>query len=306
MTAENNWEHTFEGLPTYSNGKLIEYTIDEKDVPAGWSGNILDPITFERTADDKDPTVVERHLTLVNIDLTEVTGTKVWADEQAEHPDIQLQLFRKIDDGEAEPVGEPQLLDNGATTYTWSNLPVGDAEGNLYTYFVEEVATPEGYEKTTSDDGLTITNSPTSTPETSTPVTTPETSTPVTTPETSTPVTTPETSTPVTTPVTTPETSTPVTTPETSTPVTTPVTTPETSTPVTTPETSTPVTTPETTTITPVTTIPVTPPSDPPATTTPPRPTGPLALTGANVGWLAGLGLLALVAGGFLVLRRTR
>ncbi|SFG56994.1 Cna B-type domain-containing protein [Corynebacterium spheniscorum] len=245
LTAENNWEHTFEGLPTYSNGKLIEYTIDEKDVPAGWSGNILDPITFERTADDKDPTVVERHLTLVNIDLTEVTGTKVWADEQAEHPDIQLQLFRKIDDGEAEPVGEPQLLDNGATTYTWSNLPVGDAEGNLYTYFVEEVATPEGYEKTTSDDGLTITNSPTSTPETSTPVTTPETSTPVTTPETSTPVTTPETSTPVTTPVTTPETSTPVTTPETSTPVTTPVTTPETSTPVTTPETSTPVTTPE-------------------------------------------------------------
>ncbi|WP_177180090.1 LPXTG cell wall anchor domain-containing protein [Corynebacterium spheniscorum] len=50
----------------------------------------------------------------------------------------------------------------------------------------------------------------------------------------------------------------------------------------------------------------MTPPSDPPATTTPPRPTGPLALTGANVGWLAGLGLLALVAGGFLVLRRTR
>lgn len=257
LTAENNWEHTFEGLPTYSNGELIKYTIDEKDVPAGWSGNILDPITFEKTADEQDQEVVERQITLVNIDLTEVTGTKVWADGEAEHPAIQLQLFRKLDGGEAEPVGEPQLLENGDTTYTWSHLPVGDEEGNFYTYFVDEVAAPEGYEKSASDDGLTITNSPTTPP-----VTTPETSTPVTTPETSTPVTTPETSTPVTTPATT--------------------------------------------TITPVTTIPMTPPSDPPATTTPPRPTGPLALTGANVGWLAGLGLLALVTGGFLVLRRTR
>lgn len=314
LSAENEWTHTFLGLPTYHEGKLIEYTIDEKDIPAGWSGNLLEPITFEKTPAEAEAEVVERHLSLVNIELTEVTGTKVWADEAAEHPGVQLQLFRKLEDGEAQPVGEPQLLDNGATTYTWSDLPVGDAEGNLYTYFVDEVAAPEGYEKTTSEDGLTITNSPVTTPP---PVTTPETSTPVTstpvtTPETSTPVTTPETSTPVTstpvtsTPVTTPETSTPVTTPETSTPVTsTPVTTPETSTPVT----STPVTTPETSTppvpLTSTTSTP--PPSDPPSTTPPSDPKRPpLAVTGANVLGVAGLGLLALLLGTVLVSRSKR
>lgn len=301
LSAENEWTHTFVDLPTYHEGKLIEYTIDEKDIPAGWSGNLLEPITFEKTPAEAEAAVVERHLSLVNIELTEVTGTKVWADEAAEHPGVQLQLFRKLEDGEAQPVGEPQLLDNGATTYTWSDLPVGDEKGNLYTYFVDEVAAPEGYEKTTSDDGLTITNSPVTTPETSTPVT----STPVTTPETSTPVT----STPVTTPVTTPETSTPVTTPETSTPVTTPETsTPVTSTPVTTPvttpETSTPVTTPETSTppvpLTSTTSTP--PPSDPPSTTPPSDPKRPpLAVTGANVLGVAGLGLLALLLGTVLV-----
>ena len=68
-------------------------------------------------------------------------------------PAIQVQLYRNN-----VAFGEPVVLKNGQTSYTWTDLNLNDRYGNPYTYTVDEVAVPENYSKTISEDGLTITN----------------------------------------------------------------------------------------------------------------------------------------------------
>ncbi len=96
----------------------------------------------------------------------ELQVTKRWEDQEnvlGLRPDtITLHLFRKAG-GEAEPA-EPfmtvTLADNGTDewTFTFSDLPRRDADGNLYTYRVEEEPV-EGYTVTYLNNGRTIVNS---------------------------------------------------------------------------------------------------------------------------------------------------
>ena len=91
-------------------------------------------------------------------ETTNVTGYKQWVGGQyfndGKRPDIQLQLYR---DGIAHL--DPVTLTGGATpqlSYTWENVPKTDINGNVYTYSVDEVKTPDNYTKTKSEDGLTV------------------------------------------------------------------------------------------------------------------------------------------------------
>ena len=93
-------------------------------------------------------------------ETTNVTGYKQWVGGQyfndGKRPDIQLQLYR---DGIAHL--DPVTLTGGATpqlSYTWENVPKTDINGNVYTYSVDEVKTPDNYTKTKSEDGLTVIN----------------------------------------------------------------------------------------------------------------------------------------------------
>ena len=144
LTAANNWTETITGLPEKANGKTIEYTWAEKDIPDG----------YELTDNSTDGTVT----TLTNTHTTEVTsisGTKTWDDadnQDGKRPEsIVVNLLAN---GEIVASQTVKADEAGNWTYTFKDLPKY-ANGKEITYTVTEEAV-EGYE--TSVDGFNITN----------------------------------------------------------------------------------------------------------------------------------------------------
>jgi LPXTG-motif cell wall-anchored protein len=124
---------------TDGDGKVYVYTVDEVSVPTNYTKSLSnDKLTVTNT---------------YNSPKTEVTGTKVWVGGPAVKPDIQLQLFR---DGIA--LGNPVTIEHPDTSYKWENLDLTDGNGKAYVYTVNEVAVPDNYEKSISEDKLTVTN----------------------------------------------------------------------------------------------------------------------------------------------------
>ncbi|MFC7685866.1 Cna B-type domain-containing protein [Ureibacillus sp. GCM10028918] len=115
------------------------YTVDEVNVPTN----------YEKSISEDGLTITNTYVS----PKTEITGTKVWVDGPAEHPMIELQLYQN-----GNVYGEPVILENGETTYTWRDLDETDIDGNEYTYTIDEVTVPENYVRTLSEDKLTVTN----------------------------------------------------------------------------------------------------------------------------------------------------
>lgn len=65
LTAANGWQYTFENLDKYSNGQLINYTVNEINVPAGYTASV-DGLVITNT-----------HV----VTKTSVEVTKVWDDD---------------------------------------------------------------------------------------------------------------------------------------------------------------------------------------------------------------------------------
>src|SRR5690606_30152553 len=87
------------------------------------------------------------------IEKTEVTVMKVWEGGPTPRPNIDIQLYRN-----GEAYGSPVTLSDGETEYTWADLDLTDENGEAYTYTVDELEIPKGYEKSLSEDNLTIIN----------------------------------------------------------------------------------------------------------------------------------------------------
>gem|GEM_PF-996834 len=146
VTASDNWEYKWTGLPKYATGVEITYTVSE--VPVSDYQAVVNgyDITNSYTPGETSRMV-----------------TKVWEDnndQDGKRPaSIQAQLYA---DGTAE--GSAVTLDaaNG-WSYTWSNLPEMK-DGTTIVYTVEETEAPSDYTEAYSTDGFTITNS--YTPET--------------------------------------------------------------------------------------------------------------------------------------------
>lgn len=138
----------------------------------GQSGEITDITTFlwedcksSSIAGYHDEAVITTHKGdadsyefWIHVRPTEVTVNKVWVDggwygdTYADRPtSIDVVLKR---DGEVYKEATLKVADGW--TYTWSNLPICDADGKVYTYTVDEPTVPGGYEKSIS--GTTITN----------------------------------------------------------------------------------------------------------------------------------------------------
>lgn len=83
----------------------------------------------------------------------DITVTKTWSGGPAEHPAVEVQLYR---DGKA--FGEPVKLVDGK--YTWKGLEAEDLDCKAYEFSVKEVSVPEGYEASyeATEDGFAITN----------------------------------------------------------------------------------------------------------------------------------------------------
>mgnify|MGYP002737337310 FL=1 len=137
VTIENGQtEYVYEGLDaTDSEGKLYKFTVDEVNVPEGYIKDI-DGLEITNT---------------YQIEKVDIKGQKIWVGGPSSKPTIQVQLLRN-----GEPFREPVNLYSGETSFSWLNLDKTDKYGVPHIYTVDELDTPENYEK--SLEGLIIRN----------------------------------------------------------------------------------------------------------------------------------------------------
>ena len=148
LKAENEWKHTFSDLDKYAGGAEIVYTIEESEVPDGYTATVENfQITNSHTPEK-----------------TSVTVSKIWDDANNR-------------DGTRPASVTVKLLANGTATqegvlnaknkwkYTFSDLDKY-ADGKEIVYTVEEAKVPAGY--TAKVKGFEITNvlKPTPAPDT--------------------------------------------------------------------------------------------------------------------------------------------
>ena len=185
--ASANWTGSFTNLPLYTaDGDPIYYYAKEiqiagKDLVKAADGCYLVTIgskehhfrfSFDTTTTGSYKT------TLVNVEYSDITGTKSWKDNSNAYgtrPDgITLALYRKAGTGAEEVVNgadgkplQPTWVKSGNTwTYTYTHLPEADDQGAVYTYRVEEIQTtgPAGGDQyTVTQNGMNLTNTLTGT-----------------------------------------------------------------------------------------------------------------------------------------------
>ncbi|QJC21484.1 Cna B-type domain-containing protein [Arcanobacterium buesumense] len=133
-----------------------EYTLVEVQAPAGYE---LD--ASPRTIRVDEPTSVTAPHTsgvfgaIVNKLLrTDITVEKHWVGE-GQKVDVQFQLLSAIAGEDPQPVGDPVMLAAGATSYTWTSLPMF-CDGKKLTYSVRELTVSDNF--TSTVDGFVVTN----------------------------------------------------------------------------------------------------------------------------------------------------
>ena len=148
LDSSNNQTYVWENLPKYDeNGTLINYTVDEVNIPVGYTKTII-PGNYNFT-------IINPHRpTRINI-----TINKVWDDNNNQDgkrtDNVKIQLYQ---DGKAQ--GQIVILnDNNNWTHTYTNLRTMQ-NGKQLTYEVKEVEVPEDYTSSTTgkDTKFTITN----------------------------------------------------------------------------------------------------------------------------------------------------
>ena len=157
LNKDNQWSHEWTGLDKYKNGTLIIYSVDEAQVPAGYTKNV----TFEKdSAGNYSYTISNKHET----EKIKVSVEKIWDDEENQDgmqpTSISVQL--KADGAN---VGDPVTLsEENSWAYAWNNLDKYK-DGKEIVYSVEETSVPDGYKNTVTfekDDagnfGYTLTN----------------------------------------------------------------------------------------------------------------------------------------------------
>ena len=146
ISKENNWTYTFENLPRYSNGEIIEYTIIEDELK-GYTPSIdygeYDGDNNSITTDIKNNHEKEK--------LDDIVINKIWNDSSnEERPDsIEVIIYAN-----GEYYTTITLSNENDWVYTLTNLDKYK-NGVLINYTIEEVSVP-GYE--TSYEGYTIIN----------------------------------------------------------------------------------------------------------------------------------------------------
>lgn len=146
ISKENDWTYTFENLPRYADGKVIEYTIIEDELK-GYTPSIdygeYDEDNNSITTDIKNNHEKEK--------IDDIIIKKIWNDSNSEErPDsIEVIIYAS-----GEYYTTITLSSENNWTYTLTNLDKYK-NGVLINYTIEEVSVP-GYE--TSYDGYTIIN----------------------------------------------------------------------------------------------------------------------------------------------------
>lgn len=150
LSEDNGWANTWTDLPEFREGEqgvAIEYTVEEVDVPEGYTAKVTGSAK-------KGYTVTNTH----EAEVTSVTVSKVWDD--ADNKDgIRPSSVTVTLIADGAEVGTCTLSADNGWTYTFENLPVY-SDGQEIEYTVAEVQV-EGYESTlegNAADGFTFTN----------------------------------------------------------------------------------------------------------------------------------------------------
>ncbi|MDX8045505.1 Cna B-type domain-containing protein [Gracilibacillus sp. S3-1-1] len=139
LNEENDWAHTFEGLPKNQNGEEIRYRITE---------NTVEDYSTEVEVNE------ENRVTITNAytpEQTSVTVSKGWNDNNNQdgiRPEqVEVQLYA----GEDE-IGDTVILsEDNDWMHTWSELDAYQNGGEEIDYTVKEVSVPDGYENSVND-----------------------------------------------------------------------------------------------------------------------------------------------------------
>ena len=145
VSSADGWKWSFNGLPKYTNGNLVNYEITE-DVIEYYTPKITETADYTYTVEnDYTPDVTSRKVTKIWNDMN---------DEDELRPDsISVQLLAN-----GKAYGDPVILNSGnGWSYEWTDLPVKLGR-KLADYTVKEIGTVTGYTTAYSADTFTITN----------------------------------------------------------------------------------------------------------------------------------------------------
>ncbi len=145
LNDANNWTGTFADLDEYSDGQLIVYTVDEVEVPTGYSRTINGSVENGFTIKNK-----------YTPETLDINGTKTWDDDDdrdGKRPDsITVRLWADDTESDSRVVTED---DGWAWSFT-KLLKYRDG-GEVIVYKVTE-DTVADYTPTVSEDGFSFTN----------------------------------------------------------------------------------------------------------------------------------------------------
>ena len=139
LNAENDWSGVWSDLPKYSNGKLIVYTVVEKDVAEGY-------VSVVEAENDYAFVVTNRHAP----EKTGVTVLKLWQDNDNVNGTRPQQIVVTLL-ANGVIVDKVILDESNGWTYTWSDL-YQYADGEEIRYTVEEISKDKNYTVTYSAD----------------------------------------------------------------------------------------------------------------------------------------------------------
>ena len=161
LNATNKWEYTFTDLPKYDSlGNEIEYTVEELD-----TGNIFYTKENSNVAGNMTQGYVITNTFQVPNEKVEIPVTKVWADNNNEAGKRPSSVTLKVTgNGQTyrQEVNSNNIgSDNNTWTYTFTELPKYDSNGNEIEYTIDEEELTENsefYLKTVEQETDTITN----------------------------------------------------------------------------------------------------------------------------------------------------
>ena len=157
LNKENEWEYTWNELPTKIGGKNVTYEIIEIGEIKGY--------TTASTVEGNKTIITNTHTP----EDTERSVEKVWNDDnnadKIRPESIQVQLNANGNKYEAEGVTNPVTLNEAnGWKYTWNNLPTKIDEKDV-TYEIVEIGEIKGYTSASTVNGNKTTITNTHTPE---------------------------------------------------------------------------------------------------------------------------------------------
>ena len=148
VSEYTNWTFSFKGLPEYSKGKLINYTISENAVK-----DYNTSIVYDAAKDSYEITNTHTPETI------NISGTKTWEDKDNQDGIRPESITITLYDHLGKEVGETTATEKTNWTYTFDNLPKY-ANGKEIKYTVKETSQINGYETIVKDFDITNRHTP--------------------------------------------------------------------------------------------------------------------------------------------------